>query len=182
MKNKRKQVSDNLRAEYNKRIHDRLTSSEYFNECGIIFSYVSFGSEADTDNIIKTAFRMKKRVFIPKVEGREMNFYEICGFDGLIRSKYGILEPAGNLNPYISSQNDNVKKLMLLPGLAFDKAGNRIGYGAGYYDRYMAKFPEHEWIKIGLAFNFQIMENLPAADNDIRTDYIITDETLIKCR
>lgn len=180
MKNKRNQLQEILRGEYNKKIHDRLISLGQFKNCDILFTYVSFGSEADTINIIKTAFSMNKRVYVPKVEGREMNFYEIRSLEGLIRSKYGIAEPSGDSKPYVSSGDDTANKLMLLPGLAFDACGNRIGYGAGYYDRYMSRYPD-EWIKIGLAYGFQIMEDLPVTDRDIRADFIVTDEKLIIC-
>lgn len=181
MKNRREQLSESQRKAYNKKISERLFALDHFKECRMLFSYVSFGSEADTTTVIKTALEMNKRVFIPKVEDKEMNFYAIYSLDGLIRSKFGILEPSGSDRPYLPDHNDDVKKIMLLPGLAFDKTGNRIGYGAGYYDRYLGRFPENEWLKIGIAFSFQIMENLPASDKDIRTDFIITDEELILC-
>lgn len=181
MKNKRDKLTVNQRNKYNLKIQDRLYDLEEFKGCSILFSYVSFGSEADTIAIIKTAFQMNKRVFIPKVEDKYMNFYEIHSLDGLVRSKFGILEPAGNDHKYISSQSKNDKKLMLLPGLAFDKSGNRIGYGAGYYDRYLRSHPMDEWIKVALAYDFQIMEYLPVTEYDIRTDYIITNEAKILC-
>lgn len=181
MKSRREQLSESRREAYNKKIRESLFALDCFKECGMLFSYVSFGTEADTSAVIKTALDMKKRVFIPKVEGKEMNFYEIYSLDGLIRSKFGILEPSGSDRPYMRDLSDSVKKLMLLPGLAFDRTGNRIGYGAGYYDRYLGRFPENEWLKIGIAYSFQIMENLPASCKDIRADVIITDEELIVC-
>lgn len=181
MKNKRELLSEGQRKDYNQKIRDRLFSLDHFKECPALFTYVSFGSEADTIAIIETAFRIGKRVYIPKVEGREMNFYEIHSLNSLTRSKFGILEPAGSDHPYPEYEDLINKKIMLLPGLAFDKAGNRIGYGAGYYDRYLGKYNEKDWLKIGLAYNFQVVENIPADDTDIRADYIITDEALIFC-
>ena len=70
---------------------------------------------------------------------------------------------------------------MLLPGLAFDKYGNRIGYGAGYYDRYLGAYSINNWIKIALAYDFQIMDRLNVNEYDIRTDYIVTDKRVISC-
>lgn len=182
IKNKRNQLSNSKKSELDSKIQDRLYAFEPFKACDYLFTYVSFGSEADTLAVIDTSLRMGKRVFIPKVEGTEMNFYEIRSFDGLIKSKFGILEPMGIEKPYLPSENQNEKKIMLLPGLAFDKTGNRIGYGAGYYDRYLGKYPQDEWLKIGLAYNFQIFETLPASAEDIKTDYIITDDMLIICK
>lgn len=182
MKDKRNKLSDDLRKEYNQKIQERLFALDVFKMCSMLFTYVSFGSEVDTIAIIEKAIKMNKRVYVPKVEGKKMNFYEIFDLDGLIRSKFGILEPEGNTDIYESSEGKNQLKLMLLPGLAFDKSGNRIGYGAGYYDRYLGSYPIDEWIKIALAYDFQIMEHLAATQYDIRTDYIITNEKLILCK
>lgn len=180
MKNKRNLLSESQRNAYSGKIQKKLFSLSCFTECDILFTYVSFGSEADTSDIIKTALKLDKRVFVPKVEGKDMNFYEIHSLEGLIRNKFGILEPSGSGQaPY---KNEKGRKIMLLPGLAFDRSGNRIGYGAGYYDRYLAGYPENEWLKIGLAFDFQITDDLPVTGMDIRTDYIITDRRLIICK
>lgn len=180
MKEKRNNLSHGLRREYNKSIHDKLFALDYFKKCGILFTYVSFGSEVDTIAVIEKAFIMGKKVFVPKVEGKNMNFYEIRNLNGLLKSKFGILEPEGT-NPFMREKTEKGLKLMILPGLAFDRTGNRIGYGAGYYDRYLRNYPEDEWVKIAIAYDFQIMENLPATEYDIKADYILTNGEIIIC-
>jgi 5-formyltetrahydrofolate cyclo-ligase len=183
IKNKRNNLTVSLRNEYSNKIHDRLCASDNFKECNLLFAYVSFGSEVNTLAIIDKAFQMNKNVYIPKVEDNDMNFYEINSFEGLIRSKFGILEPDSEKHQkFVSSLSSNSKKLMLLPGLAFDKSGNRIGYGAGYYDRYLGRHSNKEWIKIALAYDFQIMKELTVDKYDIPADYIITPDMLINCK
>jgi len=181
MKEKRNKLSDYQRNELNKKIQDRLYALDYFKSYEMLFTYVSFGSEADSLAVIDTALKMGKRIFVPRVEGKEMNFYEIDSLNGLIRSKFGILEPAGSKSPYLFAPDDG-KKLMLLPGLAFDRTGNRVGYGAGYYDRYLGRYPTDGWLKIGFAFSFQVTDKLPAFSNDIKVDYIVTDQELVICK
>ena len=70
---------------------------------------------------------------------------------------------------------------MLLPGLAFDPEGNRIGYGAGYYDRYLAKYPKDYFLKIALAYDFQILKQIKGNEHDVKADMIITPNQIIKC-
>ncbi|MDD4113327.1 MAG: 5-formyltetrahydrofolate cyclo-ligase, partial [Herbinix sp.] len=106
----------------------------------------------------------------------------IQGIDNLIRSNYGILEPDSDTrDKYVSSMSDN-NKLMLLPGLVFDTKGNRIGYGAGYYDRYLGKFAGDEWNKVALAYDFQIANKLTVGIYDVPVDFIVTPDRIIICK
>ena len=182
MKSQRNQLSKNIRDEYNCSIREKLFEFDEYRECKIIFSYLSFGSEVDTIDIIGNALDLSKNVYIPRVEGSEMNFYRINNLQGLIRSKFGVLEPDPSLHEKYNTFNlSNKKKLMILPGLAFDSRGNRIGYGAGYYDRCLVNFDSDDFIKVALAYNFQIIEDIPSNQYDIPVDYIITPETVYKC-
>ena len=71
---------------------------------------------------------------------------------------------------------------MLMPGLAFDIFGNRVGYGAGYYDSYLSKYPNDEWVKIALAYDFQITDRIAAGKYDIPADYIVTPDRFVICK
>lgn len=179
----RNQLTDSLVNEYSKKIHDRLFDLDKFIKCTILFTYISFGKEVDTHEIINKALMMNKHVYVPRVEQNELNFYEIHGLDNLIKSNFGILEPDDHIhNKYVSSLSKDNDKLMLLPGLAFDKTGNRIGYGAGYYDRYLGRFPLNEWLKIALAYDFQVTNKLTVGKYDVPTDFIVTPDTFIICK
>lgn len=183
IKKLRNALPQSLRNEYNKQIYHRLSSLDEFKEADMLFTYISFGSEVSTKEIINKAIQMGKKVYVPKVEDGGMNFYEIKGFEGLIRSEFGIMEPdSQEHHRYIAGLSDNSKMLMLLPGLAFDKYGNRIGYGAGYYDRYLNSHSQTEWVKLALAYDFQVMNQIKVNKYDIPTDYIITDKRSINCK
>lgn len=179
----RNELTEDVLKEENRKIRERLFALECFKKSTMLFSYVSFGKEADTHEIIIMALQMNKRVYVPRVENKEMNFYEIHDLDGLIRSDYGILEPVGDIrHRYRPSSEDSKNKLMLIPGLAFDIRGNRIGYGAGFYDRYLGGYPENEWEKLALAYDFQIINNISTDIYDIPADYILTPNRFISCR
>lgn len=181
-KKTRNELTEELVNEYSMRIHERLYNLKEFVECSSLFTYISFASEVDTHNIIRKALMMNKQIYVPRVENKEINFYRINSFDMLIKSAYGILEPDINIHlKYAESKAFINRKIMLLPGLAFDMSGNRIGYGAGYYDRYLARYPHDEWVKIGLAYDFQITDKINADRYDVPVEYIVTPNQLIVC-
>ena len=105
-----------------------------------------------------------------------MEFYPVSSMNSLSEGAFGILEPSAK--DVSASENAAGKSLMLLPGVAFDKAGNRIGYGRGYYDRYLAGCPGIS--KIALAFEFQITDRIPAEHTDIKADLIITEKGVLQ--
>lgn len=188
MKNERNAFSKEERSFQNSEIAKKLYEMDQYRKCTDLFTYVSFQSEVDTREIITDAFLGNKRVFAPRVEGRDMNFYEINDFYSLIPSKFGVPEPKPG-KPYVSTndinsndKNDREIRLMLLPGLAFDPEGNRIGYGAGYYDRYLARFSKDYFLKIALAYDFQILKQVNGTEYDVKADMIITPNQIIKCK
>jgi 5-formyltetrahydrofolate cyclo-ligase len=87
----------------------------------------------------------------------------------------------GNSTLQSLNSADKETLLMLLPGLAFDLGGNRIGYGAGYYDRYLSKHQKDHFLKVALAYDFQVYDHLEADEFDIRADLILTPTRLISC-
>ncbi|MDF2943696.1 MAG: hypothetical protein K0S01_2554 [Herbinix sp.] len=220
-------------------ICDSLIQSKEYTSCSHLFTFVSFGSEISTLEIIRQALINHKRVYIPKVEVHGIEFYEIHSLDGLIPSKFGVLEPVkqeenrykviemdketdkdretntnkeANIDKetYIDKETNieketnrdkgtnrdkelymdkatnlydetKIDNLMLLPGLAFDPTGNRIGYGAGYYDRYLSTYPPDHFYKIALAYDFQIKEKIIASEYDVKADAILTPTRRIQC-
>lgn len=152
-----------------------INTGEYLN-AGILFGYASFGTEADTGNILEHAQNMNKKIYLPRVEAKDrMEFYQIYDRSRLYVSKFGVPEPEPDKELiYLADTSSQEKPLMLLPGLAFDYEGNRIGYGAGYYDRYLAGLPENYFLKIGICYDFQLLEQLPAGELDVRADLVIT--------
>ena len=148
-------------------IAENLFARMEYQACKTLFCYVSFRKEADTHRIIEKALSDGKKVAVPKVEGKEMHFYRIESLQELSISSCGILEPDRVCEPVLPKDGD----LMAVPGAAFDRKGFRIGYGGGYYDRYLKDFPNV--YTIGLAYDFQMMEELPTDTYDLAVKDVI---------
>ncbi len=154
------------RARKSLEIKKGLFALEEFKSAKTVMFYVSKDGEVDTIQMIKDTLRMGKRVAVPvtKVEKKELIASQILDLEKeLTRGPYGILEPkSGYVRPVPIEKID----LIVVPGVAFDKMGRRLGRGAGYYDRFLKKF--HKDVPfIGLAFDFQVVENLPTLSHDV---------------
>lgn len=157
-------------------ISDNLFNSEIYNNCKSVFCYASFGSEADTTDIVLNSLARNKTVALPVCTDKNgnMDFYKINSFSDLIEGTYGILEPDTNICEKIEPNN---KTLLTVPAVVFDKKGYRIGYGKGYYDRYLKKF---NGISVGLCYNRCIIDEVPADKFDEKVDFIVCENFLIK--
>ena len=180
-------LDDSTHMLFSRNIHNHILETKDYDRCKCIFTYLSFGKEVDTFNLVNQALLDGKHVFVPKVNGKTMEFYHITSLKGLIRSKFGILEPDEELHiSYpnwscnLSIESNHFEKLMILPGIAFDLKGHRIGYGAGYYDKYLAEYKKEDFNKIALAFDFQILDQIPAEEHDINAEKIITPTRIIQ--
>ncbi len=146
-----------------------------------IHFYVSCGGEVETTGMIAHALSRGKRVTVPKMEtaSKQLILSEILDpVRDLAPGPKGIPEPKPEaLRPVETDTMD----LFVVPGVAFDERGNRLGQGAGYYDRLLAGISGRIPI-VGLAFELQIVERVPTNDHDIRVDWIITEKRVIKCR
>ena len=153
----------------------QVRSLQEYRDAEMIFTYVSFRDEADTTGIMESAWREGKRVACPRVQGREMTFFEVFSWDDFHVGMMGILEPNETAEPVTPR---TAKGFMLMPGLAFDRERRRIGYGGGYYDRYLKTWGG-TIPTAALAYTEQIWEQLPSEKQDIRPDRIITEEGII---
>ena len=166
--------------EKDRKILDRFYDSNYYREAKNIFIYISYDSEINTKGIINKALTDNKKIYVPRTEfkTRLMDAVEITSLDNLIESEYGILEPSVE-EPHI---DPNEIDLIVVPGVAFDRNGGRMGYGAGFYDRYFKKINEDNMkkvIKLALAYDFQILEKIPMNEQDVPVNYIITETKFI---
>lgn len=191
MKQQRNSLKKQERDALDQAISYRLLQTQEYINCSELFVFVSFGTEVSTHEIIHQAFMDGKKVYVPRVEGNHMEFYLVLSLEGLIASKFGVPEPLpSEENRYHTLGDDysdttnitNPLRLMLIPGLAFDITGNRIGYGAGFYDKYLTGYlPEH-FYKIALAYDFQVVEQFTSEEHDIKVDAIITQTTRLQCK
>lgn len=181
IKTLREQLSAADKRDRDRRISERVAAQEAFQKAEKLLIYMHYGSEARTDDIINRALKQGKQVYVPKVVGKEMEFYQIGSLAACAPGYRGIPEPSAKAELYRQksgkNENDDGKVLMILPGLVFDRAGNRIGYGGGFYDRYLERDPR--CVKMGIAYDFQYVERVPAEETDIPVDYIVTDRQVV---
>lgn len=172
---KRNSLSKEEIIEKSKKIENNLLNLQQYKNAKTIMFFVSFNSEVNTHNMIRNSLK-NKTVIVPKVVQNEIEPSVIIDFDNLIPSgKFGIFEPIEAMK--IAYKNIN---LVLVPGIAFDKEGHRIGFGFGYYDKFLRKVPKA--IKIGLCFDFQVVDKVPREEHDVPVDLIVTEERVIECR
>ena len=164
----RNQLSEKDWAEKSERIYEKVTTNPFFLHAKEIYCYIDFRKEVGTKKIIKAAWELGKKVAVPKIIGDYMEFYYIESFKELMPGNWGILEPE-NQNKALGS---NV--LVIMPGAVFDKKRHRIGYGKGYYDKYLVEHLDYQ--TMALAFELQMLENIPADAHDICPQIIVTEE------
>jgi len=172
IKNLRMQLAPSEHEAMSRMIASKVEASPEYRNARCIYSYVDFGNEAATKGIIAHALTEGKRVAVPKVHGDRMDFYYIRSISELEEGCFGVLEPV------VLDPAGEEEALMLMPGVAFDENGHRIGYGKGYYDKYLSIHENH--YKMALAFDFQVFSEIPFEDTDICTDEIITETRDIK--
>lgn len=129
-----------------------------------VLVYLSYSSELSTEPLIDKLLEMGVTVYAPRVEGKEMTAVKYG--DDFVISGRGIREPIGE-------RFDGDVDITLVPLLAVDGQGNRLGYGGGYYDRYLAKHTS--CLKIGYCFDFQVLQNVPSEGTDVPLNIVVTD-------
>lgn len=150
-------------------IFEQLITVPEYKRAEKIYTYVSANNEVDTIMLIDYSLSIEKRVFVPKVVGRNMEFYEITDISELSPGYMGIFEPDINGKDADYSRTG----FMCMPGLAFDRTFNRLGYGGGFYDRYLAE--DNRLYKTALAYDFQIVDSIISEATDIKPDMIVTE-------
>ena len=170
-KRTRSSMPEGLKAELDKKLTDRfLGLDEYINN-DTLFAFVSSDIECDTSKIIEDALGSGKRVAVPKCgeKSGEMDFYYITSRSDLERGKLGILEPVPEK---CTLAEDFSSGLCIVPGLCFDLQGYRIGFGKGYYDRFLQKFGG---VTVGICYYKCIQNDLPKGVFDRPVDIILTE-------
>lgn len=156
------------------KIHNNVLHWDKFINASTVMVYSNYKNEVITKGIIEDCFRMNKRVVLPKVlkESHDILPCIIGGFDELIPGVYGILEPDGS-----NVIEKGEIELVIVPGVAFDMNGDRIGHGAGYYDRFLG---DYAGIKAGICYGLQIVVNAWPNEMDIKMDFLITEAGIIE--
>ena len=160
--------------EYSARVTERFVAQSFYRDAQALYAYLSFNQEIRTEYLIRQAWADGKRVAVPRVLGKGvMEFYYIDSFEGFVTSAFGVPEPPEDPDRLA----DEKEVLLLMPGLAFDRAHGRVGYGGGFYDRYLERYQAKgtRFFKPALAYDFQILDHIPVNEHDIRVDAILTD-------
>ncbi len=173
---KRNSLTEVQREKYSKLIAEQLFSLNQYVSADTILIYASYQSEVFTYPIMEHALNTEKKVFCPKVLGSGiMEFYEITSPEDVVCGYKNIPEPKHTDFPYSNTETSN--PLMLMPLVGFDNRKNRLGYGGGFYDRYLHRFPNME--KFALGYECQRSEDIiPVEETDIRVDFIITEKCI----
>ena len=175
---KRKTLSKEEIKEKSSKVKENLYSLSEFKDSKNIMFYVSFNNEVDTQKLIKELLSNNKTILVPFVQKNNpiLQLSEIKDFNDLEPKTFGILEP----------KEDKIKKfgindvdLVIVPGIVFDKSGHRIGYGYGYYDRFLKKLNKNV-VKIGFAFEFQLVDKIPEEQHDVPMDVVVTEKRILK--
>ena len=182
MRKKYKEIRKNIADRDNKSqaIAQRLLDSDIWQKAEKIAVYLSFGSEVSTNEIVKRGFAQKKIIAAPITdqESFAMEFYQIDPQSNTLKAALGMQEPIAQQEKLLQAEQID---LCILPGIAFDAKGQRLGMGKGCYDRYLPRLKK-EAVKVALAFEDQIVKDpLPNEAFDVMMDYIFTEKRIIVC-
>ncbi len=143
-----------------------LTESDCYRRAKTIYGYLPYNQEVRTEPMLEQALKDGKRVAVPKCYGEEMRFIYLEDLSQVAKGYCGIPEPIAD-GPVARDET----ALVLMPGLAFDRQGNRMGYGGGFYDRFLAREPNHP--TVALCYDFQLFDHLDTESHDIPVDLVL---------
>lgn len=172
---RRKKLSESEIRDYSKAVCSGLTSLSDFKKASSLALFYPKGAEVNTTPIFKRSIKNGTDTCFPRVSGKSLHFYKVNRLSELSPGYMGVFEPdaAGE-----RLEADDID-LVLVPGLAFDLSGGRLGFGGGFYDRFLKKIPVSK--TVALAFDFQIADHIPVAGHDVKIGRIITESRVINC-
>lgn len=205
---RRDQLEPKIKTCYDREIRKRVFGHSVYQKTQIVLAYASYRSEVDTTELIRQALADGKYVFVPKVAGEEMEFWQIMSLEDLCSGYKGIPEPrtdisfpewidAQGIGTYTAQENITEQRrtlcqaMMWMPGAVFDRNKHRIGYGKGFYDRYLARWfhsarllsgenrREIPLTTMALAYSCQVVSRLPYEGHDILPDLVITETEIL---
>lgn len=165
----RNQLSEDEIITKSRCITNTLIQSELFKKSGSLFAYLETQNEVLTRPLIEHCFRIGKPVYVPVTQKNEIFFTRLNDFSNLVEADFGILEPK---NPIAEEPDEN--SLFIIPGVGFDQFGTRLGYGAGFYDRYLYRREALSFV--GVCFEIQLADKLPKEETDVLMDSVLTEK------
>lgn len=172
IKSRKSQLAEAERIEKSGKAFSLLETIPDFANATNILAYFSLPDELYTEPFLHR-WHERKHIFLPRVNGDDIDILHYHP-DHMRQGAFGIYEPAGDILADISQM-----EVVIVPGVAFDRRGNRVGRGRGYYDRLLSGCHA---IKIGICHDFQILEGIPADSHDVTMDYVVTNDEIIDLR
>ena len=171
-KKQRESCPPKIKQELDKKLSENFLSLPEYKACETLFTFVSDPIECDTRAIIEQAFRDGKRVAVPKCINRcgDMEFFYIRSFDDTAAGAFGITEPVEERCERVTEYS---KALCIVPGLCFDLQHYRVGFGKGYYDRFLQVF---QGLSVGICYSKYTLSKVPHGAFDRRTDILVTEK------
>ncbi|WP_164101318.1 5-formyltetrahydrofolate cyclo-ligase [Candidatus Laterigemmans baculatus] len=164
--------------ELSRKIIDRLLASDVYQAAATVLFYVDVRDEVRTQAVLASAVNSGKQIAIPYCVDDQLRLFPLASMDELEPLTYGILEPREELRGLAEKRLDAEQlDLILVPGLAFDRDGGRIGYGKGYYDRLLAT-ARRDAVLVALAYDCQIFDAIPMQPHDVYMDLVITESAV----
>jgi 5-formyltetrahydrofolate cyclo-ligase len=171
----RDRMPETLRAQKSRAIAERLCEAPWYTQVGCIFVYAAIGSEVDLASFCERAWADEKALFFPKVDGKQMDFYRVTGWEQLKKGAFGVLEPEACP---VATEEETAQAVLLLPGVAFSREGYRIGYGGGFYDRYLER--RSSIYPVGICFSEQLTQDFVPQAHDRSVREVITEKTQLE--
>ncbi len=172
----RRQLDLSMYSDLSQRAQRQLIDSELFFRAKSLALYSPINNEVATEQIFSAARGQNKQVFYPRVVGEDLEFLEVNAIDNLVPGSFGVAEPESGRKISIAELD-----LLIVPGVAFDMRGHRLGYGGGFYDRQLTDISRGTTL-VGLCFEVQLCDWLPTEEHDQALDYIVTETKFIPCR
>jgi 5-formyltetrahydrofolate cyclo-ligase len=167
---------------YSRQICTWLTKMPEYQTARIVATYVSLSQEAQTFELINRAWSDDKEVVVPCCVSNELHMFHLKAMTDLVPCTLNILEPRQDLRQREERWLDVSQiDLFIVPGVAFDRSGGRLGHGKGYYDRLLAK-AQPGTPKIAFAFERQVVDQVPMTTDDVLVDYVITERQVYRCK
>lgn len=172
---KRRREADTGVCDENSRIIcEKIMETEAFKNASVIYVYMDCKGEVSTKPLLETAWKLGKKTAAPKVIGPgQMRYYYIGSYEDTAPGYYDIPEPVTGLEAHDETA------LLIVPGVAFDRECHRCGYGQGFYDRYLSEHKEHQTVAV--AFDFQMVDHVPAGEFDIFPQRLVTEREVYVC-
>ncbi len=171
--NERRRLYSDVVAEDSAVICDKLLKETDILDCNKICLYMPINNEVDVTLIFDRLLSLGKEIYIPKVCGKEIIFYLYEGQEGLKVGSFGIMEPTSK-----KELEADENTFVVLPGAVFSRERDRVGYGGGFYDRFLKKHPGIK--NAAVCYNMQIYVRIPAGSKDVKPDMIITEKEIIR--